>query len=153
MFARLDPKLDVVFKLLFAHPRNRDLLLSLLTAVLRPTSPISELEVLNPEVSKDAVADKGIVLDIHVRLEDGRHVDVEMQSTKQLTFSSRALLPRSDVLRQSASRAGVQRPEELREHPHPRLPPVAGRPLPLHLPCQRRPLARAVLGRDRDPYR
>ncbi|MBI5543692.1 MAG: Rpn family recombination-promoting nuclease/putative transposase [Deltaproteobacteria bacterium] len=91
MYARLDPKLDVVFKLLFAHPSNRELLISLLTAVLRPSSPIREVEILNPEIPKDMVADKGIVLDVHVRLEDGRHVDIEMQSTKQLSFSSRAL--------------------------------------------------------------
>ncbi len=33
----LDPKLDVVFKLLFAHEKNRDILIALLTAVLKPS--------------------------------------------------------------------------------------------------------------------
>jgi len=76
----LDPKLDVVFKLLFAHVNNRDILVALLTAVLRPVAPIDTVDVLNPEVPKDLPADRGAVLDIHVRLADGRHIDVEMQS-------------------------------------------------------------------------
>ena len=69
----LDPKLDVVFKLLFAHVRNRDILTALLTAVLKPTAPIDSLVVLNPDIPKDLPADRGAVLDIHVRLADGRH--------------------------------------------------------------------------------
>lgn len=78
--ALLDPKLDVVFKLLFAEPRNRALLISLLTAVLRPTSPIVNVTVLDPELPKDLVLDRGVRLDLLVELADGRLVDVEMQS-------------------------------------------------------------------------
>ena len=44
----LDPKLDVVFKLLFADERNRGLLISLLTAILEPPEPITGVTVLNP---------------------------------------------------------------------------------------------------------
>ena len=44
----LDPKLDVVFKILFASPEAKGSLISLLTAVLRPASPIKDVEVLNP---------------------------------------------------------------------------------------------------------
>lgn len=73
-------KLDIVFKLLFAHPNNRDILISLLTSVIRPASPIASVDVLNPEVPKELPDDKGTFLDIHVRMADGRHVDVEMQS-------------------------------------------------------------------------
>ena len=76
----LDPTLDVVFKLLFAHVNNRDILIALLTAVLKPSVPIDTVDVLNPEIPKDLPADRGAVLDIHVRLVDGRHIDVEMQS-------------------------------------------------------------------------
>lgn len=76
----LDPKLDVVFKMLFAEPRNRALLISLLTAVLRPTSPIVDVTVLDPELPKDLVLDRGVRLDLLVQLADGRLIDVEMQS-------------------------------------------------------------------------
>ena len=87
----LDPKLDIVFKLLFANAKNRDILISLLTAVLKPSASIGTVEVLNPEIPKDLSADKGIVLDIHVRLADGRHIDVEMQSQVHNALISRFL--------------------------------------------------------------
>jgi predicted transposase/invertase (TIGR01784 family) len=92
MAPRLDPKLDVVFKMLFSREQNRELLVSLLTAVLRPTSPIAIVQVLNPELPREAVIDKGVVLDLHVQLADGRHVDVEMQSAREAAFADRALL-------------------------------------------------------------
>ena len=76
----LDPKLDVVFKLLFAHPASKSPLISLLTAVLQPAVEIVDVEVLNPDMPRQDAADKGIVLDLRVRLADGRLIDVEMQS-------------------------------------------------------------------------
>jgi predicted transposase/invertase (TIGR01784 family) len=91
MLKRLDPKLDVVFKILFAAPENRELLISLLTAVLRPSSPIVSVEVLNPQMPKELVTDKGAVLDLHVKLADGREVDVEMQAGQRPGLRSRAL--------------------------------------------------------------
>jgi hypothetical protein len=54
MAARLDPTYDVVFKLLFSRPSCKDLLISLLTAVLRPKQPITSATVLNPELKKNA---------------------------------------------------------------------------------------------------
>jgi predicted transposase/invertase (TIGR01784 family) len=87
----LDPKLDVVFKLLFANEKNRNILIALLTAVLQPSAPIDAAEVLNPEVPKELPAEKGAVLDIHVRLADGRHIDVEMQAQVHPGFRQRVL--------------------------------------------------------------
>jgi hypothetical protein len=40
----LDPKPDVVFKLLFAHPQSRRSPIALMTAVLRPKAPITDAE-------------------------------------------------------------------------------------------------------------
>ena len=49
----LDPKLDIVFSMLFGEERNRALLVSLLTAVLRPSTPIGAVEVLrSPESAR-----------------------------------------------------------------------------------------------------
>jgi predicted transposase/invertase (TIGR01784 family) len=76
----LDPKLDIVFKLLFADERNTALLISLLTAVLKPAHPITEVVLLNPEIERSAVLEKGAVLDVRVRLKDGAQVDIEMQA-------------------------------------------------------------------------
>lgn len=75
----LDPKVDVVFRMLFAQPRNERLLVALLTAVLRPTVPIAHAKELDPELPCDLVTDRGVRLDVLVELEDGRLVDVEIQ--------------------------------------------------------------------------
>lgn len=79
----LDPKLDVVFKMLFAEPRNRALLAALLTAVLRPSSPIEVVTVRDSELPKDMVTDRGLRLDVLVELADGRQIDVEMQCDRR----------------------------------------------------------------------
>jgi len=88
----LDPTHDIVFKLLFAAPASRDILASLLTAVLQPSSPVLVVEVRNPEVLREQVTDKAIVLDLHVVLADGRFLDVEMQAQKRPAFRERAML-------------------------------------------------------------
>jgi len=87
----LDPTLDLVFKKLFAHPQNRAALISLLTAVLRPSQPITDVYVEDPEVRPEQVGDKNIYLDILVRLRDGSRFNVEMQAEKRPAFRERSL--------------------------------------------------------------
>ncbi|MBI2389795.1 MAG: Rpn family recombination-promoting nuclease/putative transposase [Deltaproteobacteria bacterium] len=87
----LDPKLDVVFKMLFAEPRNARLLTSLLAAVLRPPSPITQVTVLNPELPVDLATDRGVRLDVLVKLEDGGLVDVEMECDARRAHGGRWL--------------------------------------------------------------
>lgn len=72
---RLDPKLDVTFKLLFS--RHPELLRHMLEAVLGKA--IASIEVLNPAVPGDLVGEKNIELDLRVRLATGERVDIEMQ--------------------------------------------------------------------------
>jgi len=91
MRTTLDPTLDIVFKLLFALRANREALVSLLTAVLRPPVPIAEVHVLNPEINREQVDDKGIVLDLLVVLADGTRIDVEMQADRRSGFRHRVL--------------------------------------------------------------
>ena len=74
----LSPSLDFVFKSLFALPANKDMLISLLSAVLRPASPIRDVTVLNPELPKTAASLRALILDLHAVLDDRREVDVEM---------------------------------------------------------------------------
>ena len=66
MAETLNPRLDVVFKLLFADQHNRGLLVSLLNAVLQPPRPIARVEVVNPGVQRGAPDDRGLLLDILV---------------------------------------------------------------------------------------
>jgi hypothetical protein len=52
--------------------------------VLRPPVPIESLTVLNPDRDTDTVKDRGVVLDVRVRLRDGSQVDVEMRADKRV---------------------------------------------------------------------
>lgn len=88
----LDPTLDIVFKMLFTvEPESEALLLSLVTAVLRPAHAIAKISVLNPAIPRDAVDDKAALLDLMVELEDGRRLDLEMQAEQRPYFRERAL--------------------------------------------------------------
>jgi predicted transposase/invertase (TIGR01784 family) len=87
----LDPKNDAVFKMLFAHPAHKGCLIQLLTAVLHPQTPIVAVRVDNPEIPRVLVDDRGIFLDVHVVLQDGSHVDVEMQQARHAHLAERIL--------------------------------------------------------------
>jgi len=73
--------IDIVFKMVFADPKMAPALAALLTAILRPPSPITSVEVLNPEIPRRIADDKVAMLDLLVLLEDGTRVNVEMQLT------------------------------------------------------------------------
>jgi predicted transposase/invertase (TIGR01784 family) len=88
---RLDPKLDIVFWMLFGAEQNRGLLISLLNAVLRPAVPIESAQLLHAQPERMGVADKSIALDVRVRLANGEQVDVEMQSQRRPAQRERAL--------------------------------------------------------------
>jgi predicted transposase/invertase (TIGR01784 family) len=85
----LAPTNDVVFKLLFSKSDNSELLISFLTAVLQPKSPILSATILNPELTKGASNDKSIVLDVAVQLSDKSKVDVEMQVANRKNLRKR----------------------------------------------------------------
>jgi predicted transposase/invertase (TIGR01784 family) len=87
----LRPTNDVVFKMLFADPKNRELLIWLLEATLRPKLPIATARVMNPAIRKKEVKEYGAVLDIRVRLADGLLLDVEMQCESDPDLPARAL--------------------------------------------------------------
>jgi predicted transposase/invertase (TIGR01784 family) len=82
---RLDPKLDIVFKLLLT--REPDLLRDMLEGILG--KPILEVTVLNPDVLGELASDKQIILDIRVLLGDGSRADLEMQIRASPALGSR----------------------------------------------------------------
>jgi len=76
----LNPKLDVVFRMIFADERNADILGDFLIAVLRiPREDVSEITVLDPTVALDMPNEKKSILDLKVILKSGRLVNVEIQ--------------------------------------------------------------------------
>ena len=91
-FKTLSPTVDVVFHYIFTHPANRDILVSLLSAVLESTSKIVKVRFRNPAVAKEEVAQKGIILDMLVTLEDGRRIIIEMQARMHPNFRERVIV-------------------------------------------------------------
>lgn len=88
----LDRTLDVVFKMLLTRgPESHELLVPLLTAVIRPPSPFAKAIVRNPELPSADLLDRGVVLDINAQLADGTLIDIEMQSDKRPAFRQRAM--------------------------------------------------------------
>jgi predicted transposase/invertase (TIGR01784 family) len=84
-FERLDPTLDIVFKLLLI--RTQALLVDMLEAILG--RPIAQVTILNPEILGELASDKRVVLDIRVALSDGSRIDVEMQARTAPALRSR----------------------------------------------------------------
>lgn len=72
---RLDPKLDLVFKLLLT--REPPLLVDMLGGILARS--VQELSILNPGIPGELASDKRIILDLRASLDDGSRVDLEMQ--------------------------------------------------------------------------
>ena len=87
MLPLLDPKLDIVFKLLLL--REERLLRSMIESVLLPPAPIASLKVINPALPRDFSDDKAAVLDVLVELDNGQSVDIEMQMRRTPALAER----------------------------------------------------------------
>jgi predicted transposase/invertase (TIGR01784 family) len=103
----LDPTLDIVFKLLFTDPRNERLLISLLTAVLQPESSIKTVTILESELGRDQVDDKGVVVDLLAELDSGRRVNIEMQCDPRGASHERWLYHWARVYAKGIKRGGA----------------------------------------------
>ena len=75
-------KNDYLFKLLLGLEENKVCLQDFLECVLdMPTGIITDLELLDKELTKDELTDKTGILDVKVRLKDGTTIDIEISFT------------------------------------------------------------------------
>lgn len=88
----MKPKIDVAFKMLFGEESHRSLLSSLLSAIMdMPRSTFAHLEYLNLELSRFHINDKLGVLDVRVRTEDKKEINIEIQLASYLFMAKRSL--------------------------------------------------------------
>lgn len=88
---------DIIFKMMFADERNRDLLQSFLTAALDlPEGSIERLIVKNGEITPVEANGKVCRLDINLSI-NNMAVDVEMQVAPTRDFPNRALYYWADI--------------------------------------------------------
>ena len=93
------PTADLLFKKLMTD--SPDALLDLLNRILKPVRPFVELEFLNTEVAPDADGEKAIRLDLLVRSDDGKVVDIEIQSGVASELEQRAVFYVSRLVSES----------------------------------------------------
>src|SRR5450756_1166629 len=88
----MKPKIDVAFKMLFGEESHRSLLSSWLSAIMdMPRSTFAHLEYLNLELSRFHINDKLGVLDVRVRTEDKKEINIEIQLASYLFMAKRSL--------------------------------------------------------------
>jgi predicted transposase/invertase (TIGR01784 family) len=77
--SKVNPKIDLVFKKLFGSEENKDILLSLINAIVPLEQQIAKITLKNPYNVSDYAEGKLSILDIKAEGEDGRLFDIEMQ--------------------------------------------------------------------------
>ncbi|MDX2302855.1 MAG: Rpn family recombination-promoting nuclease/putative transposase [Microscillaceae bacterium] len=91
MMSKVNPKIDLVFKKLFGSEENKDILLSLINAILPLSQQIAKITLKNPYNVSDYAEGKLSILDIKAEGEDGRLFDVEMQIRGSKFYGKRSL--------------------------------------------------------------
>ena len=101
----ISPRVDCVFRALFADPAHTDRLLDFLNAVLTDRPPIVSVTITNPVKILEFLGDKDMVVDLLARDAEGTLFQVEMQSWGHTGLKERMLYAWS-ALYQRQSGAG-----------------------------------------------
>jgi predicted transposase/invertase (TIGR01784 family) len=102
----LDPKIDVVFKQIFAVTGNEELLISLINSIVSEDDCIDSLTIINATNLQRFVADKLSEIDIKAKCCDGRLINIEMQVGSGAHYEKRALYYWSRLYNQQLEQRG-----------------------------------------------
>lgn len=88
----VNPRVDIAFKKIFGVEENKDILMSLLNAIVSEEDQIDDIELLNPYNERDFKNDKLSIVDIKAR---NKHTKVyfliEMQLADEVEYHKRSL--------------------------------------------------------------
>lgn len=88
----INPRVDIAFKKIFGVEENKDLLMSLLNAIVSENDQIDEIELLNPYNERNFQKDKLSILDIKARNKHTKtYFLVEMQLAEEVDYHKRSL--------------------------------------------------------------
>ena len=89
----MDLKIDFAFKQIFGTVGNEPILIAFLNAALHLTleEQIDFVEIVNPELPRDQMEDKGSVLDILAKTRKNVHINIEIQLSNQSNMKKRTL--------------------------------------------------------------
>jgi len=88
---RINPRVDFAFKKLFGSEENKDLLISLINAIVSEKEQVADVELKNPYNLADYRAGKMSILDIKAKDQSGSWYNIEMQISEDLNFDKRAM--------------------------------------------------------------
>jgi len=88
---KIKPRIDIAFKKIFGVEENKDLLISLINAVVSKEDQVDEITLLNPYNQKNFHSDKLSILDIKARGSHGQWFNIEIQITDEADYDKRAL--------------------------------------------------------------
>lgn len=88
---KINPRVDFAFKKLFGSEENKDLLISLINAIVSEEDQVADVELKNPYNLAAYRAGKMSILDIKARSRDGRWFNIEMQISEDYHFDKRAI--------------------------------------------------------------
>ncbi|MEG1410748.1 MAG: Rpn family recombination-promoting nuclease/putative transposase [Terrisporobacter sp.] len=90
---RLRPLNDFIFKKLFGEPESKENLRAFLNALLyNNIGNIREIEIIkDKELTTDEIINKTGIIDVLAKIEDGTHINIEVQLTDQKNMDKRTL--------------------------------------------------------------
>ena len=87
----LNPQIDFVFKKIFGTKKNKPILINFLNAVIKPTTPIKDVEIKNNDIDKDFIEDKFSRLDVKATTSNKEHINIEIQVKNEYNMIQRTL--------------------------------------------------------------
>src|SRR5688572_22638971 len=88
---KISPRIDIAFKKLFGIEENKDLLISLINAVVSVEDQVADITLLNPYNPKHYTKDKMSILDVKAKGLDGKRFNIEIQVSDEGDYDKRAL--------------------------------------------------------------
>ena len=87
----INPRVDLAFKKIFGVEENKDLLISLINAVVSSEDQVKDVTLLHPYNAKNFKNDKLSILDIKAEGSNGRKFNIEIQISDEDDYDQRAL--------------------------------------------------------------
>ena len=89
--SKITPQNDVLFKMIFANPKHERVLLHFLNSAIDSKEPINKVKIINNEIAKQSVDEKGSRLDVLAETNSGELIDIEIQIGIDLHMVGRTL--------------------------------------------------------------
>ncbi|MDT7988871.1 Rpn family recombination-promoting nuclease/putative transposase, partial [Clostridium perfringens] len=87
----LNPQIDFVFLKIFGTEKNKPILINFLNAVIKPPTPIKDVEIKNNDIDKDFIEDKFSRLDVKATTSNKEHINIEIQVKNEYNMIQRTL--------------------------------------------------------------